>query len=219
MKTSWALWGAWRMRWPFETGASAESLHTFRRAQYKEQYIARAILLLVLHSSIITWKICVACVKRLCLARHLFSVTMLPPFSKAEIQSGERLPHCYLVKSVRTVRSGAIFVHAHRWYCYLPVRLHCKPLRREEICCFWSVAPLGQQGRLMPPQHTAENSQHIIEKNDIPSAVHISVFTIFLLFITLPSLTRAHSRRPTPIRTFPQESITHSGNDPTKLSM
>lgn len=111
-------------------------------------------------------------VKRLCLAYRLFSAMMLPTFSMAQIHSGKRLLHCYLVKPVRAVRSGAIFVHAHRWCCYLRVRLHCKPLRRGEICCFYSLAPLCQQRRLMPPTphppNTPANSQHIIEKTIFP---------------------------------------------------
>lgn len=104
MKTSWALWGAWDW-WggplkpePLRRVHTHSDTHT----QYKEWHITSVILLLILYSSIITWKICAECVKRLWSVRRLFYANMLPTFSMAPIHSGERLPHCYLVKSVQS---------------------------------------------------------------------------------------------------------------------
>lgn len=108
---------------------------------------------------------------------------MLPTFSMAEIHSGKRLLHCYLVKPVRAVRSGAIFVHAHRWCCYLRVRLHCKPLRQGEICCFYSLATLCQQGRLMPPPNTRQQIPSTsLKKRYSQRRPYLCVYRLFAIY-------------------------------------
>lgn len=55
--------------------------------------------------------------------------------------------HCYLVKCLHTHTFETICVYIHHWYCYLPVGVHCKPLRHGELYCLYSLTPLSQQGR------------------------------------------------------------------------
>lgn len=100
--------------------------------------IHNAVLLVILYSCIITSNVIVdvfTCMLRGFVWSFIcsMSIILLFTFWMGVIQTNDRLLHCYLVKSSKTVTSETIFIYMRHWYCYLPVRVNCKPLRHGEI--------------------------------------------------------------------------------------
>lgn len=105
------------------------------------------------------------------------SVIQLFMFWMGVIHTDKRLsPLTPLLPRQHAHTSVTIRAYVHRWYCYLPVGVHCKPLRHGELYSLYSLAPLSQQGGPGEPRwkaHTQLKQQLVIVLN------FLSILSVF----------------------------------------